>query len=339
MRWIVGAGLLGIALSTLAPWELVAAVGRLALFPALLIALGVAWSVRQSRPGLAAFGGLAAGLALTMTAERVQRARAASDASGAEFTVVSHNVLFRGGDRTRTLRLLAEQQADVLLLQEVTSGWTKRLASLAPHRVVAPHNGTHGLAILSRYPLSRERRFVNDQGRLIGQCVEVGIGKGVDVCHVHLASPSGAITQTPRTWGVPAALEDNAQLRRRQWTRLEQQIRERHDPIVIAGDFNSLPSEGLLVDARRRWVDAARHHAWLSAAPTWPRLAASAHQLPWPLDHLADLPWPLHELAPTGPWFRIDYVLCAPRVAILEASRLRGGGSDHLAVRAALRLP
>lgn len=312
------------------PFELSATLGNAAFGPAGLVALCVfavaGW--RRRRPAMAGFGGLALLFASTAVARHVGTARPTT-ASGQEFTVATYNLLFDGGDIGATARLVVDLDADVVFLQEVTPRWADTLGRLASHEQLVPAPGSQGLGILSRFPMSRSRTWT-DRGRLVGQCVDVTLPTGtVGACHVHLESPSWAIATSQSVSDRLRGLEANARRRRQQWTRLETEMRESHAPLVIAGDFNTLPSERLLLDARRRWVDATRSRSWVGAAATWPQLAALSHRPPWLQGFLAE----------GGPWFRIDYVLCDPALDVLDATRWLGGGSDHLPVRVTLALP
>ncbi len=330
MGFVIGAGLALVwACAVLLPFELLATAANAVLGPLFVVAL-VGFGSLRGRQQLG-FGLIAVLFGSTLGTRWVTGARPAEVPQGTELTVVTYNVLFHGGDVQATVDLLAEQDADVIFLQEVTPEWTAHLVALAPHRVVAAASGSQGLAVLSRFPLSRSRLWFSERERMVGQCVDVAVAgrPPVGVCHVHLTSPSWALETSRSLSGTVPALEGNARLRRAQWARLEAEMGESHDPIVIGGDFNTLPTERVLVDARRRWVDAARDHAWFGAAPTWPQVAALDHRPPWLLGRLAS----------GGPWFRIDYLLCHPSVAIREASRRPGGGSDHLPVRATLTLP
>lgn len=238
-------------------------------------------------------------------------------------------MLFKGGDPAATIRVLQRHDADIVLLQEVTPDWVARLraAGLGADATYAPHRGTHGLAVVAKRRIRRTEVWRNARGLLIGQCAEVD--GSASVCHVHLASPSGALTQSRHPLEALRALEANAQQRRQQWQHVEAEMKARFAPAVITGDFNSLSAESWMVDARRRWVDAARTRAWGWAGATFPRLAASAHQPPWPIDRFGQ----------TGPWIRIDYVLVDPALRIRTAGVLPGGGSDHAAVHAVVQLP
>ncbi|MEO0605648.1 MAG: endonuclease/exonuclease/phosphatase family protein [Myxococcota bacterium] len=332
MGWMIGAALvLAWGLAVAHPIELVATVFNAAFGPLLLVAvLATALSRRAGlRTGVWGFGAIAA-LYVTTAGVRVASMARPGSAGGPEITVVSYNVLFEGGDPRATVRLLADQDADVLFLQEITPAWAKAVVDLAPHRILADHKGTQGLAVLSRYPLSRPRLWHDDGGRILGQCVDATIdGTTHGLCHVHLASPSWAIVTSDGPLQRLSRLEGNARRRARQWRRLEAEMQEHYAPRIIAGDFNTLPTESFLREARRRWVDATRSRAWLRAGATWPQVAAIHHRPPWLLG----------QLAAGGPWFRIDYLLCSPSVEVREARRRRGGGSDHLPVRATLALP
>ncbi|MEM6931150.1 MAG: endonuclease/exonuclease/phosphatase family protein [Myxococcota bacterium] len=332
MGWMIGAGLvLAWGLAVAHPVELVATALNAAFGPLLLVSLlaaALSWRAGLRRGGWG-FGAVAA-LYVATAGLRVGSMARPGRAEGPEITVVSYNVLFEGGDPDVTVRLLADQNADVWFLQEVTPAWAAAIVDLAPHRVVADRKGTQGLAVLSRYPLSRPRLWHDEDGRIVGQCVDAMIeGSPHGLCHLHLASPSWAIVTSDGPLQRLSRLEDNARRRARQWRRLEAEMQEHYATRIIAGDFNTLPTESFLRDARRRWVDATRSRAWIRAGATWPQVAAIRHRPPWLLG----------QLAAGGPWFRIDYLLCDPSVAVRDAQRRHGGGSDHLPVRATLALP
>ncbi|MEN0060996.1 MAG: endonuclease/exonuclease/phosphatase family protein [Myxococcota bacterium] len=333
MIQLAGVLWLGIwVLAVASPLQLGATAANTILVPVAGLALFTAFLGRRNPRAARGLAVIAALIVGTLVVRATNESRPARINDGTPLTVVSHNVLFRGGSPNATIRMLRQQNADVILLQEVTPDWVGRLkrAKLLPYHVFAPHRGTHGMAVLSRVPLTRPKLWRNDSGRVIGQCVDLKGPKSVrgsGICHVHLASPSGAVTQSEHPVRAAIALERNARLRERQWTRLAREMKDRHDPILIGGDFNTLPEEPWLIEARHEWVDAARGLGLRQA--TWPRIAASAHRPPWPLGVVAR----------QGPWFRIDYLLVSPSVGLNDATRLAGGGSDHLAVRATLTLP
>jgi endonuclease/exonuclease/phosphatase family metal-dependent hydrolase len=109
-------------------------------------------------------------------------------------------------------------------------------------------------------------------------------------------------------------------MREAQWRELRELIGQRfagmRQRLVVAGDLNTLDSEPLYDEIRRDLVDAFRENRWKYGA-TFPNRVVVA----------------------PGPVVRIDYVLVAPAILPMWAEVLPASGSDHLAVRAVLRVP
>lgn len=236
--------------------------------------------------------------------------------------LVTYNVLFRGGDPDASIRMLARHEADVFAFQEVTPAWLERLTvalgATHPHRVSRAVAGTHGLALFSRFALGEPTYLNNSAGRAIAQCVPVlRPASPFLLCNVHLASPA-AVFHEPAAFA--RGFRSNADMRVGQWRDLRDLIGRRfagmRDRVVVAGDLNTLESEPLYDEIRRDLVDAFRERRWTFGA-TFPNRV----RLP---------PWPVA---------RIDYVLVTPTIAPEQTEVLPPSGSDHLGVRAVLRVP
>lgn len=237
-------------------------------------------------------------------------------ATSTTLSVLTYNVLFRGGVHSRTLKTIDSAQADVLALQEVTPAWKRRLAAVKgyPYRVVRAHSGTHGLALLSRYPI-REVKYLNNQsGLAIAQCADIIVEQTiVALCNAHTASPAGAFYNQK---SFREGWERNAQQRARQWRRIVAQAKSRQKAVtILAGDFNTLETEPLYREMTGDFTDLYRaHHRFLGA--TWPNLV------------------PL----PPFPVMRIDYIFGGGAQYPLSAEVVATTGSDHRAVKATVQL-
>lgn len=252
------------------------------------------------------------------------RARQEGTPGGTRVELVTFNVLFRGGDPAASLRLVREQDADVLAFQEVTPAWLARLeqelGASHPHHAARAVPGTHGLAVFSRHPLGTPVYLDNREGRAVAQCLPVHAGAGFVLCNVHLASPA-AVFRDPAE--LLSSFERNAALRTEQWRELRALVARsfpaERGRTVVAGDLNTLEVDPLMDEVRRDFVDAFREHHWRLGA-TFPNL------LPFP-------PFPPMPVA------RIDYVLVTPAITPEHAEVLPAAGSDHLGVWAVLRVP
>ncbi|MCK5688542.1 endonuclease/exonuclease/phosphatase family protein, partial [Myxococcota bacterium] len=224
-----------------------------------------------------------------------------------QISILSFNILFRGGDRSRSVAVIKERNADIVLLQEVTPGWERRLRKIPgyPYKEFRSHRGTHGLAILSRFPLSRVSYLPNRHGRAIAQCANIKTAKTtLALCNVHTASPAITLRHLR---GFARAYERNAAQRQRQWTKIARHLRKRKAQVkIVAGDFNTLETEPLYSEITTEYVDVFRQHN-LGLGTTFP------HLVPW-------LPFPL---------VRIDYIFVRGAIEPLSARVISSGGSDH----------
>ena len=175
------------------------------------------------------------------------RAPAAIPAKAASGTlrVATYNMRAGLGGVDEVAEDLRPLGADVIALQEVERGVrrSKRVDQAESLAVAldmraeyaasfAFQSGEHGIAILSRFPLSDVRTIRLPQGT--GKWPRVAIAARIDaprpfrfVC-VHLARP----------WGWPGS---NLRARLGQIRFLLSELEDETLPLVIAGDFNSLP--------------------------------------------------------------------------------------------------
>jgi len=273
----------------------------------------------RGHPVLALVGLLTAGaLGLEWLAARaVQAAPDRVPAQGAfELTLLTHNVLFEGGDAARTVDALVAADADVVALQEVTPAWAARLERALrrdhPYALLEPHEGALGYALYSRYPLTGPATLRPRGHHGFAQCARLELPSGpVPICNLHLAPP-------PMTARVEA-LEANARARAAQWERVKAflDLGGGGGTALVAGDLNTGDYEPLLRQITSEFVDAAGSTAVLPGR-TFPNPSLVT-------------PVP-------GPLVRIDYVLVRGGVQPVDVTVGAATGSDHLPVRAVLRL-
>lgn len=181
---------------------------------------------------------LFAALALGMIAAAPRAVRAAE---ARKLRLMTYNVNYGNRDVPTTLDAIAEEDADIVLLQEVTAEWQRALAARFekqyPVQVFRIHTrAAGGLAVLSKVPIKAEEVLpCPERGwfpaeRLV---LETGFG-ALQILNVHLRPAidggswfKGFLTTPP--------------LRRREietyWKKLARDL-----PTVIAGDFNEDPT-------------------------------------------------------------------------------------------------
>lgn len=221
---------------------------------------------------------------------------------------MTFNVQFSGA-REPTLDAIAAGDADLVLLQEVTSAWERALrqrsASAYPHVAFHAMHGGGGLGVLSRLPL-RDVRVLPAVHWFPAQHFFVDTPLGdVQVLHLHLhpmldgGDPvRGYFTTPPRrrreieTY-APALVPDV--------------------PAIIAGDLNEEPGGAAFahLDALGfRRVDTG-------ATPTW------EFKGNWQGNNVAF-------------GLRLDHILLSPALAATSAAVVLAGASDHRPVVATI---
>jgi len=285
-------------------------------------ALSASWARRRRRRVVVVVA-VAVVVLLDMAVEASDRVGPDADAGGgATLTVLTHNVLFDGGDAEATIAAIRAADPDVAFLQEVSVRRASVLAAALeerfPHRLEALSAGRgHGLVTLSKQPLTPIESWASGRGNVVGQCLEVA---GVAACNLHLTSPSVAFDNPHRF--VPVLLH-NARFRWNQWETIEETALA-HGALIMIGDVNTMVVEPLFRRLRRRWVDAWRAVHPFASGATYPH---GSHGPP-------------NKFARPGlPFVRPDYVLLDPSVRPVRADTVAAGGSDHRPLIVELELP
>jgi endonuclease/exonuclease/phosphatase (EEP) superfamily protein YafD len=289
------------------PWDVPALIAAAALAPAAVLpaaaAALVAAVLRRPAVALAGIGCvLVAGAVLVPF--RVPVANGSQP--GTPLTVLTANLYFRNQQPEAAVDAVLSQDADLVLLQEVSPEVSALLTARAeragyPWVVSVPRWGSTGLAMLSRHRVLRQE--THSLGRQPLLHVDVGVaGRRVQLFNVHLEAP---ITRAAASrWG------DQLDSLRKLATSLPS------EPMIVAGDFNATSDHRQF----RRLLtagltDLARRHAW-------PRLAT----------------WPVGKpLVP--PLIQPDHVLASSDLVSTDLHAGKCPGSDHKLVVASLVLP
>lgn len=299
--WLLGGLAFATACTLLAPlgwpFELFSHFRLQLAAAALVLAVLLAWRRR------AVLAASALALAAWHAAPIVLSSAAVQSASGCDgpvFTVVTANLQFSNTRQEPFLAWLDAQQADLVVLQEVTEAWARRLAQLRdlPHQHALARDDPYGMAVLSRRPLESF-----DWVDLVGDGLPSV--EGAVLVHGRRVRFLGLHTHWPLTPGLARARDAALQ-------RAARLAGEAAGPVVLLGDLNVTPDspvfDRLLADSGLRDV--------LQGAPWRPTWAARA--------------WPVA--------LRIDHILVPPAVCVEYATVGPAIGSDHRPVLARLRL-
>ncbi len=195
--------------------------------------------------------------------------------SGApRFTILTCNLLWEAGSKAGgTIDSLRAAEADVIVFQEFTPAWQRRLKKdlwdLYPHRVERPMEGAFGICLASRLPFGQSWSATDDGGSPVAAGVILLEGRSIGILGVHPLPPMSPAMG--RKWRASLA----------SWPTLLRRLQCDHQ--VLAGDFNSTPFsmgfQGLCEAAGLR--DGARGFGLVNTWIPVPSMPAGL-----PLDHI-----------------------------------------------------
>lgn len=268
--------------------------GAALLLAVLLLARAPA--ARRATAPLAAVAAVGVVLHAVWFAPQVGGQAPAPAAGGERRVVMGANLLQGGADAATVVRLVREQEVEVLAASEITVETLRGLEAagideLLPHRAGEP--GERG-SVLGTMVFSVEPVELVAEVPTFSETLLVRTG-GLEVLAVHPSPPT-----LPERWREDAASVVDA-------------VRT-HEPDVVVGDFNATDDHRPLLELRDDgWLSAARlrNAGW---APTWP--AGGTYGL----------------LGALGPLARIDHVLVAPGWTATAYADHVVPGTDHRAV-------
>ena len=240
-------------------------------------------------------------------------------ADGQHLRVMSFNILGRAGSHLPIIDSILAEDADVLLLQEVTPEMAAilsvRLADVYPYQILQPAPQASGMGVLSRYPI--EALDVSLSGYWIGSPQIIGLdwmGDKVTLVNFHTL-PTG--TLWPRS--VRRSFERRGQDLKTLADFAEQQ--SEFGPLIVAGDANVTH-----LNEAYKVLTAVLQDAWMQAG------SGIGHTFPGPIDE--DSAYARISFFRIPYWLvRIDYIFTsthwqADSTWLAEFS----GGSDHRGV-------
>ncbi|MGH1352439.1 MAG: endonuclease/exonuclease/phosphatase family protein [Methyloligellaceae bacterium] len=178
---------------------------------------------KWTRGGILLAVGLVSLLTVNFFAETQPKVQAVEKNDG--ITVVQLNLYYWNKSREKVTELFRKQNADVIVLQEVSKYTQTILEDLKqdyPHRIICPYSNEGAVAVLSRFP--------KVEGDATGCAVRMGLawlrvsvnGRPVSVASIHL------------DWPYP--FDQNKQIEA-----MSKHLNSIPQPVVLAGDFNAAP--------------------------------------------------------------------------------------------------
>jgi endonuclease/exonuclease/phosphatase (EEP) superfamily protein YafD len=229
--------------------------------------------------------------------------------AGTELTVMTVNLYVGRADPQTIVEEVRRQDADILVLTEVSSGSMDELVRFGidgplPHSLPDPVTGSGSTIIRSRLPLTPLPAERGGSAPLpvsrspVGVLAAADVGKDVVVRGVHPTHPVGRRVELWRT-GLGA---------------LTDAIDNTRGPMIVAGDFNASVDHPVMRQLMAPGLRDAHEVAGAGRPATWPRERGLA------------------------PFVHIDHVLVRG-LDVASATELTIPGSDHEAVVARLVVP
>jgi endonuclease/exonuclease/phosphatase (EEP) superfamily protein YafD len=228
--------------------------------------------------------------------------------TGPHFTLMTYNVNWGGVGAEEAVKIIRDEQPDIVCLQETNPQWERYLRSALSreYRYMSFRDSAGraggGLGFLSKVPASEVAYVPSDTGWFDGWIMsfQTTVGK-VQVLNVHLRPP----VSDRGSWisGYLSTGDD----RQRE---IEQFYAHRRKdlPVIVAGDFNDGEGSGVL-----RWLQNQRMRNALpqfdSYTPTWQ--------------------WRVSAITLRR---RMDHIVYGSDLYCYEARVVRAGGSDHFPV-------
>lgn len=219
--------------------------------------------------------------------------------------LMTYNVNFGEGGRTATMDAIAAGDADVVLLQEITTSWERQLrerfAKTYPHMTFHVHaRAAGGLAVLSKAKIASTSIFAPPaDGWFPAQRVTIDSAIGpLEILHVHLRP---ALMHGSWVKGYLETPPIRVKEIETYWQK------SKIAPTIVAGDYNELPDLGVL-----RFL----------AGKGLARVDTGTSPTTWSFDGLYDG-------VPLKFAMNIDHVAIAPSFVVQGATVLAQGKSDH----------
>lgn len=221
------------------------------------------------------------------------------------FKVMSYNIWGWNHEPEAMIKLIKQEQPDILLLQEVPPRLGRLLSSqltdLYPDaKLHLVYKADIGQAILSRYPLTEVEESYR-KGRILKVLADTPAGQ-IAVWDAH---PFDPLPWRPQYRQISALVED---------------IAATHQPLILAGDFNTTDQSQTY-----RMINQYLHNAhWEAGWGFGFSFPSTEHRL-------------LHGKLPLPALVRIDHIFYSDHFFARSARTLsEAGGSDHFPVVAEL---
>jgi len=245
-------------------------------------------------------------------------------------TVLSHNTGQNLPGYENRYRLIADIDADIVLLQEITEEFIQSYGSVLtvkyPYAAIGPgqedRNQKVGMGILSKYPIIDVSDFkLVEDGLVFQQRVVIDYkGSNIAVYNIHTTFPWLYLRNNSTFNHIRIPVYDDI-TRRDEINALQNLIKNEQLPVILGGDFNF----GDQSDDYRKLRNAGLVDAY--------RNVGYGFGFTWPVNRT-----PSVNIKPALPFIRVDYIFHSPSFHPIAAKVIHETGSDHRPIWAELQL-
>lgn len=156
-----------------------------------------------------------------------QIVRVNSSKTQSELSILSINLLSSNTDSKKVNRLIAEKDADILLLIEYTSFWDKNaLTTEYPYSMIEPREDNFGIALYSKHPLTDGTIIDFTNSRFPMTAAKINIGnQELDFLGIHYENPIGRNQTKVQKFQIQETIS---------YVKAKQNV-------ILIGDFNLTP--------------------------------------------------------------------------------------------------
>jgi len=245
-------------------------------------------------------------------------------------TVLSHNTGQNLPGYENRYRLIADVDADIVLLQEITEefiqNYGQKLTAKYPYMAIGPGqedgNQTVGMGILSKYPIIDMSDFkLVEDGLVFQQRAVIDYkGSNIAVYNIHTTFPWLYLRESNAFNHIRIPIYDDV-VRRSEINKLYTLIKNEQMPVLLGGDFNF----GDQSDDYRKLQKAGLVDVY--------RDIGYGFGFTWPVNRT-----PSVNIKSAIPFIRVDYIFHSLGFYPIAASTLDETGSDHRPIWAELQL-
>jgi len=233
--------------------------------------------------------------------------------SDKKISLMSYNLFFKNKDRDASIKVIKDCNPDILIVQELTLDWAnnlnKSIGSQYPYKKIVALKGTHGIGVYSKFKIVADELLFNDSELPFAQITEITIGgKNVQIINAHTASPAAAVEHLENFISL---FHSNYILREKQFEAINTATKAKgilFDVQILAGDLNTTQYEPLYRDLKSTWVDLFNEVGEGSSA-SFPHSGKS------------------------NPLLTLDYIFVRGKTRPINMRVIKGGSSDHLAIK------